>query len=85
MELYDKLNSDPRIENCHPRFILWDGKKHVLIATADGENVYLTPEGRDYVKDEPSAPKRARTSKKAAEVVESTDELAALDDLDVDD
>ena len=95
MSLYDKLNDDPRVQNCFPKFIAVVDRKHVVLAEVVSGQVYLTHEGEAFFADEPPAlveekPAKKPRAKKAApvEVPEvEADDLGEipdfLDDLDV--
>ena len=99
MSLYDKLNDDPRVQNCFPKFIAIVDRKHVVLAEVVSGQVYLTHEGEAFFADAPAeeAEKPAKKprakkprAKKAAPVevpkVEADDlgEIPDfLDDLDV--
>lgn len=95
MSLYDKLNDDPRVQNCFPKFIAVVDRKHVVLAEVVSGQVYLTHEGEAFFADEPPAsvedkPAKKPRAKKAAPVeapeVEADDlgEIPDfLDDLDV--
>lgn len=95
MSLYDKLNDDPRVQNCFPKFIAVVDRKHVVLAEVVSGQVYLTHDGEAFFADEPPAhvedkPAKKPRAKKAApvEVPEvEADDLGEipdfLDDLDV--
>ena len=95
MSLYDKLNDDPRVQNCFPKFIAVVDRKHVVLAEVVSGQVYLTHDGEAFFADEPPAPvedklaKKPRAKKVApVEVPEvEADDLGEipdfLDDLDV--
>jgi hypothetical protein len=98
MSLYDKLNDDPRVQNCFPKFIAVVDRKHVVLAEVVSGQVYLTHEGEAFFADaaqtpvevEVEKPTRKPRAKKAApvEVPEvEADDLGEipdfLDDLDV--
>lgn len=95
MSLYDKLNDDPRVQNCFPKFIAVVDRKHVVLAEVVSGQVYLTHDGEAFFADEPPAPvedkptKKPRAKKAApVEVPEvEADDLGEipdfLDDLDV--
>ena len=95
MSLYDKLNDDPRVQNCFPKFIAVVDRKHVVLAEVVSGQVYLTHEGEAFFADEPPSPvedkptKKPRAKKAApVEVPEvEADDLGEipdfLDDLDV--
>lgn len=95
MSLYDKLNDDPRVQNCFPKFIAVVDRKHVVLAEVVSGQVYLTHDGEAFFADEPQAPvedkpaKKPRAKKAApVEVPEvEADDLGEipdfLDDLDV--
>ena len=95
MTLYDKLNDDPRVQNCFPKFIAVVDRKHVVLAEVVSGQVYLTHDGEAFFADEPPAPvedkptKKPRAKKVApVEVPEvEADDLGEipdfLDDLDV--
>lgn len=86
MDNYEKLLADPRVENCHPKFIaVVDGKKEFVAEVIDGI-VYLTDAGRKLLAETPvpEAEKPARKPKKVAAEVQSTDTLAPdFGDLDL--
>lgn len=99
MSLYDKLNDDPRVQNCFPKFIAVVDRKHVVLAEVVSGQVYLTHEGEAFFADAPAEeaekpakkpPAKKPRAKKAApvEVPEvEADDLGEipdfLDDLDV--
>ena len=95
MSLYDKLNDDPRVQNCFPKFIAVVDRTHVVLAEVVSGQVYLTNEGEAFFADAAPAPvedkpaKKPRAKKAApVEVPEvEADDLGEipdfLDDLDV--
>ena len=94
MSLYDKLNDDPRVQNCFPKFIAVVDRKHAVLAEVVSGQVYLTHEGEaffaDALAEEAEKPAKKPRAKKAApvEVPEvEADDLGEipdfLDDLDV--
>ena len=95
MSLYDKLNDDPRVQNCFPKFIAVVDRKHVVLAEVVSGQVYLTHDGEAFFADEPPThvedkPAKKPRAKKVApvEVPEvEADDLGEipdlLDDLDV--
>ena len=97
MSLYDKLNDDPRVQNCFPKFIAVVDRKHVVLAEVVSGQVYLTHEGEAFFADAPApvevevekSPRKPRAKKAApVEVPEvEADDLGEipdfLDDLDV--
>ena len=64
MSLYDKLNDDPRVQNCFPKFIAVVDRKHVVLAEVVSGQVYLTHEGEAFFADEPPAPVEEKPAKK---------------------
>lgn len=54
MSLYDKLNDDPRVQNCFPKFIAVVDRKHVVLAEVVSGQVYLTHEGEAFFADAPA-------------------------------
>ena len=97
MSLYDKLNDDPRVQNCFPKFIAVVDRKHVVLAEVVSGQVYLTHEGEAFFADAPAEeaekPTKKPRAKKAAPVeAPESPEITAddlgeipdfLDDLDV--
>ena len=92
MSLYDKLNDDPRVQNCFPKFIAHVDRKHLVLAEVVNGQVYLTHEGEEFFAEaqEAERPAKKPRAKKAApvEVPEvEADDLGEipdfLDDLDV--
>ena len=88
MSLYDKLNDDPRVQNCFPKFIAVVDRKHVVLAEVVSGQVYLTNEGEAFFADaaqtpvevEVEKPTRKPRAKKADPVPEVPVEVEA-DDL----
>lgn len=75
-DLYDRLNSDPEVENMHPVFLaVVDGVKCVVATDADGFTA-LTEEGKKFLdgKTKPAA-KRAKGKTPGAD--------DALDNIDL--
>ena len=72
MSLYDKLNDDPRVQNCFPKFIAVVDRKHVVLAEVVSGQVYLTHEGEAFFADAPAEeaekPAKKPRAKKAAPV-----------------
>lgn len=64
MSLYDKLNDDPRVQNCFPKFIAVVDRKHVVLAEVVSGQVYLTHDGEAFFADEPPAPVEDKPVKK---------------------
>lgn len=99
MSLYDKLNDDPRVQNCFPKFIAVVDRKHVVLAEVVSGQVYLTHEGEAFFADAPveeaeKPAKKPRAKKPRAKKVApvevpevEADDLGEipdfLDDLDV--
>ena len=91
MDSVQKLLSHPEVENCHPKFLAWFNKVKVVVAYAVDEVIYLTDEGKAFLEaqaealaDKLAPEKPAKRSKKAAEVVQSANELVdKLDDLNL--
>lgn len=77
-DLYDRLNSDPEVENMHPVFLaVVNGVKCVVATDIDGFTA-LTVEGKAFL-DGRSKPKSVRAKGKAQ------DAEPALDNLDLGD
>ena len=64
MSLYDKLNDDPRVQNCFPKFIAVVDRKHVVLAEVVSGQVYLTHEGEAFFADAPAEEASAKPAKK---------------------
>ena len=62
MSLYDKLNDDPRVQNCFPKFIAVVDRKHVVLAEVVSGQVYLTHEGEAFMADAAPTPVRSSMS-----------------------
>lgn len=55
-DLYARLNDDPEVQNCHPKFIARIGGANTLIANVVEGVVYLTDEGKEYLKKSEPTP-----------------------------
>ena len=69
MSLYDKLNDDPRVQNCFPKFIAHVDRKHTVLAEVVSGQVYLTPEGEAFFADAPAEEAEKPTKKPRAKKV----------------
>lgn len=65
MSLYDKLNDDPRVQNCFPKFIAVVDRQHLVLAEVVSGQVYLTPEGEAFMADAAPTPVGAEVEKPA--------------------
>ena len=87
MDMYEKLASNPAVENCFPKFIARINGTNTVVATVVHGSVYLTEEGEKFMAgDAPKVQeKQPRQRKaKAAPVVEATvDELAEINDFEI--
>lgn len=63
MSLYDKLNDDPRVQNCFPKFIAVVDRKHTVLAEVVSGQVYLTNEGEAFFADAAPAPVEVEVEK----------------------
>ena len=87
MDLYEKLASNPAVENCFPKFIARINGENVVVATVLHGSVYLTDEGEKFIvgdaqKASEKQP-RQRKAKNAPVVEEAADELSEINDLEI--
>lgn len=81
MTLYDKLNDDPRVQNCFPKFIALVERKHVVLAEVVSGQVYLTHEGEAFFAEAQEAEKPAKKPRaKKVDPVEAVAEDVDLGD-----
>ena len=86
MSVYERLLSDERVENMHPRFTAVVNGVRVVVANCVGEDAYLTDEGKEFFgqvadsKEESSE----KPVKKRGKAVESANTLPVdLDGIDL--